>query len=97
VTGEPAASKAVRVVVRGLVQGVYFRAATREAAVGMGLTGWVRNRGDGGVEALIQGPAAAVDAMVEWCRSGPPHARVDKLERSEIAYDPGLTRFGIRP
>jgi acylphosphatase len=89
--------KAVHVVVRGLVQGVFFRASAREVALGMGLTGWVRNRGDGGVEALIQGPRAAVDAMVDWCLSGPPQARVDSFDRDETAYDPGLTTFGIRP
>ncbi len=89
--------RAVHVVVRGLVQGVFFRASAREVALGMGLTGWVRNRGDGGVEALIQGPPAAVDAMVDWCRNGPPQARIDAVDREETAYDPGLTTFGIRP
>ena len=88
---------AAHVVVRGLVQGVYFRASAREVALGMGLTGWVRNRGDGGVEARVQGPPAAVAAMVDWFRSGPPHARVDSFERDETAYDPGLTTFGVRP
>jgi len=97
VTGDAAAVKAVRVRVTGRVQGVFFRSATREVAEDMGLAGWVRNRHDGSVEAVIQGPAVAVDAMVEWCRQGPPHARVEALDTTDIADDPGLTRFGIRP
>ncbi len=89
--------KAVHVVVSGMVQGVYFRASTRQVAAGMGLTGWVRNRHDGAVEAVIQGSPPAVDAMVDWCRNGPPHARVDTLDCDEIGVDRSLAGFGIRP
>jgi acylphosphatase len=69
--------KAVRVRVEGMVQGVYYRAATRQMARELGVCGWVRNERDGSVEALLQGPEEAVDALVDWCRHGPPGARVD--------------------
>jgi len=89
--------KAVRVVVSGRVQGVFFRASTREQGERLGLTGWVRNRRDGGVEAHVQGSPAAVEAMVAWCRSGPAPARVERLACEPAAADPSLTRFTIRP
>jgi acylphosphatase len=72
-------TKSVRVVITGRVQGVWFRAWTTEQATRRGLSGWVRNRLDGSVEALFSGPAEAVDAMVEACRHGPPAARVDHV------------------
>jgi acylphosphatase len=73
------ADSAVRVVIRGLVQGVGFRAWTAHQADGLGLRGWVRNRRDGTVEAAFFGPAEAVDEMVRRCRRGPRLARVDDV------------------
>ena len=70
------ASKTVTVVISGRVQGVSYRAWTRDTARGLGLSGSVRNRNDGGVEAVFGGPAEAVDRMVALCRAGPPGARV---------------------
>jgi acylphosphatase len=67
----------VRVVVSGRVQGVWFRESCREQAVALGVAGWVRNRADGTVEGVFEGPAAAVERLVTWCRTGPPRARVD--------------------
>src|SRR5262245_12961592 len=64
-------------MIRGRVQGVGFRAWIEYTALERGLEGWVRNRRDGAVEAVIAGPAAAVAAMIEACRQGPPGARVD--------------------
>ncbi len=68
-----------RVVIDGRVQGVGFRASCARRAVDAGLAGWVRNLPDGRVEAVFEGPAPAVDAVVEWCRQGPPLARVTRI------------------
>ena len=67
----------------GRVQGVGFRDALRGEAMARGITGWVRNRRDGTVEAVLQGEAAAVDALIAWAWRGPPAARVDRLEVQE--------------
>ncbi len=72
-----------RVVVDGFVQGVFFRDTCQREAIVAGLAGWVRNRNDGAVEAVFEGPSAAVDALVAWCRHGPPRARVDRVEVME--------------
>ena len=90
------AGTAVHVIVSGRVQGVWFRGWTCEQARALGLTGWVRNRRDGSVEAVFAGPPAAVDQMVAACRQGPPAARVDAVSASP-ASDPGLSGFEARP
>ena len=72
---------AARFVVGGRVQGVFFRAGTREHAQRLGLRGYARNRADGRVDVLAVGDAAAIDALAAWLRQGPPQARVDELER----------------
>ena len=69
-----------RVVVHGWVQGVYFRAYTRDQARLLGLAGWVMNRRDGTVEAFLKGKKSQVQQMVAWCRQGPPTAQVDRVE-----------------
>jgi acylphosphatase len=85
-----------RVVVRGEVQGVFFRDSTQEEARTRGVAGWVRNREDGTVEAVFEGTPDAVDAMVEWCRSGPSRADVRDMEAS-LERDPdGLGGFEVR-
>jgi acylphosphatase len=66
--------------ITGRVQGVGFRDALRAEARARGLAGWVRNRSDGSVEAVLQGEAPAVDAVVAWARRGPPAARVDRID-----------------
>ncbi len=68
------------VIVTGRVQGVWFRASTREVAVELGLAGWVRNRPSGEVEAVFEGPRDRVDRAVAWCHTGPPAARVDRCD-----------------
>lgn len=72
---------AARFVVGGRVQGVFFRAGTREQAQRLGLRGYARNRADGRVDVLAVGDAAAIDALAAWLRQGPPQACVDELER----------------
>ena len=71
-----------RVVARGRVQGVFFRAETHRMAASLGLAGWVSNALDGSVEAVFEGDADDVEKAVEWCRQGPPGARVDSLDVS---------------
>jgi acylphosphatase len=78
--GDESTRVRARVIVRGRVQGVWFRESCRSQATALGLGGWVRNRGDGSVEAVFEGPDAAVERAVEWCRTGPDHARVDAVE-----------------
>ena len=84
-----------RIVVRGLVQGVFYRASTRERAAALGLAGWVVNRADGSVLIEAQGPAEALDALVAWCRQGPTDARVDDVEVAVIPAVVDAKRFEI--
>lgn len=69
-----------RLVIRGLVQGVGFRHATRGEAQRLGLRGWVRNRADGSVEAVAVGDDAQLDSLERWARRGPPAARVESVD-----------------
>lgn len=89
-------SKAVKVRISGQVQGVFFRAWTREQAMKLGVVGWIRNRLDGDVEGLFVGPKAAVESLIAACREGPPSAVV-----SDIKIEPakGITpeSFEIKP
>ncbi|MBC8791077.1 MAG: acylphosphatase [Tagaea sp. CACIAM 22H2] len=87
---------AVRVVISGRVQGVWYRGWTVERARAAGLCGWVRNRKDGTVEAVFAGPPKAVEAMIAECRDGPPLAKVDAIAR-EDAQDEGWTGFSQMP
>ena len=86
---------AVRVRIEGRVQGVWFRAWTAQEATALGLDGWVRNRADGTVEALLAGPAEAVEAMVEACWTGPPAARVTDVAVSpaDAPEEPGFRQL----
>ena len=85
-----------RLVVRGRVQGVGYRHAAVQAAAESGVTGWVRNRADGSVEAFVQGTPAAVEAFATWCRRGPPLARVSDVESEAAQTEPALSRFDWR-
>jgi acylphosphatase len=71
--------RTVTVRIEGRVQGVYYRAWTGQTARSLGLDGWVRNRGDGSVEAVFSGPADKVDEMLQACADGPPDAKVTKV------------------
>ncbi len=70
-------------VIRGRVQGVWYRESMRQAAERLGVNGWVRNRLDGSVEALLQGEEAQVQALIDWAWQGPPAAQVQSVEVSE--------------
>jgi acylphosphatase len=82
-----------RIVVHGRVQGVGFRFALVDVARESDVAGWVRNRFDGTVEALVQGDGAAVERVIDWCRRGPPGARVTDIDVNEVAVDAALTDF----
>src|ERR1700722_17563232 len=88
-----------RVLVGGAVQGVGYREFTRRAALRLGVTGWVRNRSDGGVEALICGPAIAVEALIAEMHKGPRSAAVSEVSVTEIddIQDRETGAFAIRP
>jgi acylphosphatase len=86
-----------RLAIHGQVQGVFYRGWTVETARGLGLAGWVRNRRDGTVEAVIQGEAAAVERLITLAGRGPPAARVDRVEAVEIDPDESLTGFSQQP
>ncbi len=81
--------------VSGLVQGVFFRASTRQQAMALGLTGWVRNLADGRVEALACGEKAQLDLLEQWLGKGPELAKVDSVEVTAEDYTP-YTGFEIR-
>lgn len=85
----------IHCIATGRVQGVNYRAATRDMANHLGLTGWVRNTPDGNVEITATGPEAVLRKLIEWCRHGPPHASVSDL-RTERLPETSFTGFEIR-
>jgi acylphosphatase len=90
------AERTVRLRIEGRVQGVGYRVFVERNAVALGLDGWVRNRRDGGVEAVVSGASAAVDDLIARCRTGPSASRVDRVEvlPEDEAVAPG---FRVRP
>ena len=85
----------VRVRIRGMVQGVCFRAFARDAAIKEGVTGWVRNLWDGSVETLFEGDADKVERMIGWCHQGSPYGFVDQVEVKEEVYEGAFDRFEV--
>ncbi|QSW99479.1 acylphosphatase [Haloterrigena alkaliphila] len=83
------------VFVSGTVQGVYYRATTRDTARERGVGGWVKNLEDGRVEAIFEGPEDAVEGMIEWCHTGSPAADVEDVE-AEFEEPQGEDGFEIR-
>jgi len=73
--------------VRGLVQGVFYRASTEQTALRLGLAGWVRNCANGDVELIACGPPARLDDLEQWLWEGPPAARVDAVERRDVPFE----------
>jgi acylphosphatase len=84
-----------RVLVRGTVQGVFFRASCQQEARRLGAAGWVTNRPDGSVEAVFEGTDDVVDRLIEWCRVGPPQATVTDVTVSE-EEPAGEVGFAVR-
>jgi acylphosphatase len=83
------------VVVRGLVQGVFFRDSTRRLALDAGVTGWVGNEPDGSVRAVLEGPRVRVEELLSWMREGPRDAVVEDLQVTETEVT-GRSRFEVR-
>ena len=83
-------------MILGRVQGVFYRNWAAQTANDLGLTGWVRNRMDGSVEALVEGPEEAVERFITLAHDGPPAARVARIDASEVPAE-GLTSFQKRP
>lgn len=73
-----------RLRIHGVVQGVYYRASTIQQAQVLGLSGWVRNRRDGSVEAFASGSADAVEKLIAWAHTGPASARVERVDVTEM-------------
>lgn len=87
----------IRAAVRvsGKVQGVFFRHSARLRATGLGLTGWIRNREDGDVDATVEGARDRVAEFIAWCRVGPPHAEVRELKVTESAATGEFSSFRV--
>ncbi len=81
--------------IKGRVQGVFFRYSAKAEANRLGLTGWIRNREDGDVEAIAEGSASSVREFVAWCRKGPPGAGVEEVEVEESAASNQFSTFRV--
>jgi acylphosphatase len=88
--------KRLHLRITGVVQGVFFRACTRDEARQLGLGGWVRNRADGSVEAVAEGPEETLGRLASWCEQGSPGSRVERVERTWDEATGEFTGFSIR-
>ncbi len=88
--------KRIHIFASGRVQGVYYRQNMIKIASELEVTGWVKNRTDGRVEAVIEGDAASVDTLVEWSKKGPVFARVKQLEKIEEEYTGEFEKFRVK-
>ena len=86
----------VHVIISGRVQGVWFRASTKQIAKQLGLTGWVRNTPDGYVEAVFEGEEHLINKMIEWCHQGPPLSKVKNVEVKNQDPTNEFSDFSIR-
>jgi acylphosphatase len=82
-------------IVEGRVQGVWFRDSTRQEAVRLGLSGWVKNRFDGAVEVVAEGPRERIETLVKWCHHGPPAAKVTGVREFEENFTGEFDSFRI--
>jgi acylphosphatase len=88
--------KRLHLIIKGRVQGVFYRASARDAAIKLGLKGWVRNIPDGSVEAVFEGHEKALSQVLQWCRKGPPGAYVSKIEEKWDEHTGEFDRVDIR-
>ncbi|HEY9678993.1 MAG TPA: acylphosphatase [Drouetiella sp.] len=86
--------KKAKLLIKGRVQGVFYRVSTRDKASALGLAGWVRNLSDGSVEACALGDQQAIDELISWCKEGPPHAAVTSVDVEWLDHD-GTSRNGF--
>ena len=86
----------VHAIISGRVQGVFFRMETMRAAQRIGVSGWVRNLRDGNVEAVFEGDETRIDAMINWCKEGPPHAHVTDVKVDFEKYTGEFDSFEIK-
>ncbi len=89
-------TRRIRLIIRGRVQGVWYRGSAQEIARELGLTGWVRNLGDGSVELVAEGESSALEALIAWCREGPPLANVYDILEEEITPSGAPATFEVR-
>ncbi len=86
----------LHLVIHGIVQGVGYRYSTYKKALQMGLTGWVRNRSDGTVEAVFEGPREKLEEILQWCYEGPIGAHVTDVDVQWEEGNPGYVNFEIK-
>jgi len=86
----------IHVIIKGRVQGVWFRASTKQKAEQLDITGWVRNTADGHVEAIFEGEENNIREMLEWCHHGPPMAEIEKVEVKNQMATNGFNGFTIK-
>jgi acylphosphatase len=86
---------AVRITIWGKVQGVFYRSTLRRIAADSRVVGWVKNLDDGNVEAFLQGKKENVDSVVEWCKIGPNHAKVERVVVTNVTVIEGINSFSI--
>ena len=84
-----------RLIIEGRVQGVWFRDSTRTEAARLDLTGWVKNRFDGGVEVVAEGPKEKVEELIQWCHHGPPAAKVTRVHEIKEDFTGEFDSFRI--
>ena len=93
--GIPMDNIRVRLIIEGRVQGVWFRESTRKQAEHLGVHGWVRNRREGTVEVVAEGPEESVRKLVDWCHHGPPSARVSRVRETAEAFQGEFVSFDV--
>jgi acylphosphatase len=85
----------MHLIIKGRVQGVWFRDSTRREAIALGVFGWVKNRPDGAVEVLAEGPEAQVKKLASWCHKGPPAAEVSRVHEAAEKWQGEFSSFDI--